>query len=79
MGLLTSQAAGAKPVHLTLTRDRVRALKSGSPWVYAGALVKTNLVPCALQQCALEALHCPTSTSRLPHGSRGTGSTSAHK
>ncbi|KAI8473438.1 MAG: S-adenosyl-L-methionine-dependent methyltransferase [Monoraphidium minutum] len=37
MGLLAAEV-GAKPVHLTLSRDRVRALKSGSPWVYADSL-----------------------------------------
>lgn len=37
MGLLSVEA-GTKPVHLTLSRDRVRALKQGSPWVYADSL-----------------------------------------
>ncbi|KIZ00780.1 putative SAM-dependentmethyltransferase [Monoraphidium neglectum] len=37
MGLLSAEI-GAKPVHLTLTRDRVRALKAGSPWLYADSL-----------------------------------------
>lgn len=31
------QAAGP-PVHLVLSRDRLRGLKSGSPWVYADSL-----------------------------------------
>ncbi|GBF96339.1 pseudouridine synthase [Raphidocelis subcapitata] len=39
MGLLAAETAGAaRPVHLVLTRDRVRALKAGSPWLYADAL-----------------------------------------
>jgi len=38
VALLAANVAGAKPVHLTLARDRVRALKAGSPWVYADTL-----------------------------------------
>lgn len=29
---------GEKPVHLVLTKDRIRSIKRGSPWVFADAL-----------------------------------------
>jgi hypothetical protein len=51
MGLLSAAASGAKPVHLTLSRDRLRALKSGSPWIYADSL--KDLPPAAAGALAL--------------------------